>query len=123
MGFSQQTTTHHFTLTRSGGVIRVTVNDPSDTDGVGQISVHLRQVAAQFARGDFSAPERTHGAKPPGVAVMQQLRNKIIYTAHAVQDGAELIISSQDQKAIAAIHQFLQFQIQDHGTGDSAAVR
>ncbi len=123
MGFDQQTTTHHFLLTRSGGVVRVTVNDPADTNGVGQISVHLRQMAAQFSRGDFRAPELTHGMKPPGTAVMQQMRNKILYVAHAIQDGAELIISSSDPKAIDAIHQFLQFQIQDHQTGDSAAVR
>jgi hypothetical protein len=123
MGFSQQDTSHQFLLTRSGGLIRITVNDPDNTEEAGQIGIHLRQVAAQFARGDFSAPQLTHGTTPPGTAQMRQLRSRITYTAHGIQDGAELIISSQDQKAITAIHQFLQFQIEDHQTGDAAAIR
>jgi hypothetical protein len=34
-----------------------------------------------------------------------------------------VVISSADAKALAAIHRFLQFQIQEHKTGDSTAVR
>jgi hypothetical protein len=32
--------------------------------------------------------------------------------------GAEVVISSADPKAIAAIHEFLRFQIREHRTGD-----
>jgi hypothetical protein len=123
MGFDQETTTHHFLLTRSGGVVRITANDPGDSVGAGQISIHLRDAATRFAQGDFSGPEHTHGQVPPGVAVMRQLRHKIIYTAHAISGGAELIITSEDARAVNAIHDFLQFQIRDHQTGDSLAVR
>jgi hypothetical protein len=99
-----------FLQTRSGGVVRVTVNDPDDTDAVGEISVRLRETASRFTRGDFSPRQWLSGENAPGVAVMRQLRSKIIYTAHGIDSGAELIISSQDQKAVDAIHQFLQFQ-------------
>ena len=114
MGFDQEATTHRFILSHSGGAMRVTVNDPDDAQEAGRISMHLRNVAAQFARGDFSAPQQTHGQVPPGIRVMQQLRAKIIYTAHAIDGGGELIISSEDSRAIEAIHQFLRFQIQEH---------
>ncbi len=123
MGFSQEATTHRFILTRSGGVVRVTVNDPQDTLTLGRVNVHFRTIASQFARGDFRAPEMTHGRVPPGVETMQRLRKKITYTAHPISGGAELIISSTDPRAIEAIHQFLRFQIEDHQTGDSIAVR
>lgn len=123
MGFSQEATAHKFVLTRGGGVIRITVNDPDDVETAQHIGMHLRDAASQFARGDFSAPLHTHGQAPPGTPVMRQLRGKITYTAHPIQDGAELIISSEDAKAVEAIHQFLQFQIRDHQTGDSAAIR
>ena len=32
MGFDHEKTTHHFRLTKSGGVIEVSANDPKDTD-------------------------------------------------------------------------------------------
>jgi hypothetical protein len=37
MGFSQQTTTHHFRLLADGGVIEIGANDPKDTAGRDQI--------------------------------------------------------------------------------------
>jgi hypothetical protein len=40
-----------------------------------------------------------------------------VFVMHSV------VISSADAKALAAIHRFLQFQIQEHKTGDSTAVR
>jgi hypothetical protein len=97
-------------LTRSGGVLRVTVTDTANFDGAGRISIHLRDAAAQFARGDFTAPQFSQGQPPPGTTVMRQMRNRITYTSHSIDGGAELIISSQDAKAVEAIHQFLEFE-------------
>ncbi len=116
MGFDQQTATHRVVLTRSGGVMRVTANDAGDAETAADISRHLRILASEFRRGDFNGPEAVHGQTPPGVDNMRRLRDKIIYTAHPIAGGAELIISSQDQRAIDAIHRFLQFQMQEHDT-------
>ena len=104
---------------RSGGVVRVTIDDASDSEGAGKISILLREVAAQFARGDFSARRFTDGPNTPGIAMMRRLGKKIFYTAHGVEGGAELIISSLDPKGVEAIHQFLQFQAQRHAGSDS----
>lgn len=100
-------TTRRITLTKSGGVLRITMDDP-DQDGA-EIASHLREVAAQYARGEFTGRERADSS----IALLQQLRRKITYTAHAIDGGAELIISSEDPKAVDAIHRFLQAQMRD----------
>lgn len=47
----------------------------------------------------------------PAIAATGQTEDgRIIYTAHAIAGGAELIISSHDRKAVEAIHQFLESQ-------------
>src|ERR1700704_864870 len=54
MGFDQETTTHHFRLSASGGSIEVLANEAGDTAGRDQIRAHLKDIAIQFARGDFA---------------------------------------------------------------------
>ena len=53
MGFSQTNTTHHFQLTKSGGVVEVQVNDSSDTSTREHIRRHLQGTSQAFAQGDF----------------------------------------------------------------------
>ena len=50
MGFSQIKTTHHFLLTRDGGVIAVSANDAKDAATRDQIRMHLTHVAHSFCR-------------------------------------------------------------------------
>jgi hypothetical protein len=79
--------------------------------------------AKNFSNGDFAAPEHTHGRLPPGSAEMKQMRSEIRYSYQATTAGGKLSMTSDLTKAIAAIHDFLRFQIQDHKTGDSVDVR
>jgi hypothetical protein len=72
MGFDQDATTHHFRLYESGGAIEVLANQPADQSTVAQVRAHLKEIAAEFARGDFAKPFATHAEMPPGVATMQQ---------------------------------------------------
>jgi hypothetical protein len=37
MGFSQTTTTHHFYLTQTGGIIQVTAKDPRNTEQIADV--------------------------------------------------------------------------------------
>ncbi len=99
--------------------MRVTANDLNDAETAARISRHLRTLASQFRRGDFSGPERDHGPTLAGVENLRRLHEKIIYTAHSIAGGGELIISSDDRRAIDAIHQFLQFQMREHNSGDA----
>jgi hypothetical protein len=119
MGFSHEKTTHHFRLSRDGGSIEVTANDPNDAASQEQIKTHLRHIAKLFKEGDFSKPLFIHGETPPGVATMKRLKPDIIYTFEAIERGARVHIASANPEAVEAIHGFLRFQIKDHQTGDS----
>jgi hypothetical protein len=122
MGFDQNKTTHHFFLKPDGGAIQVTVNDPADSTNLEMIQGHLKHIAAAFAKGDFNIPMVVHDRTPPGVPEMQRRKGKIQYRYETVEKGARVVIQTSDAKALAAVHQFLKFQIQDHATGDSLKV-
>jgi len=119
MGFDQGKTTHHFQSLEDGGTIEVTVNDPADATDLAAIRGHLTQVAKQFAAGDSTAPIMTHAELPPGAAEMQKLANKIAYSYEELPNGARVRITTGDPKALAAVHEFFDYQIKEHRTGDA----
>ncbi len=123
MGFSQTATTHHFFLKPDGGVIQVEANDPEDKPNRDEIRMHLSHIADAFAKGDFDIPMFVHDTVPPGEPEMKQLREKIQYSFEESPTGGRVVISATDQDAIAAIHKFLRFQIEEHKTGDTMEVR
>jgi hypothetical protein len=122
MGFSQSATTHHFLLMPDGGAIQVEVNNPEDSVNREEIRAHLKHISQMFSNGNFEIPLLVHDQVPPGVPVMQELKAEISYTFEETQKGARVRISTQNPKALAAIHDFLRFQIQDHGTSDPLQV-
>jgi hypothetical protein len=123
MGFSHEKTTHHFRLLGDGGRIEAVANDTADTASRQQIREHLQHIANMFKQGDFDAPMLIHCRTPPGVPTMKRLREQIEYRLEDLPNGARVRISSHNPKAVAAIHDFLRFQIQDHHTGDAAEIR
>jgi hypothetical protein len=122
MGFSQTATTHHFRLLPDGGYVQVQANLADDTASRDHIRMHLQEQAKKFAGGEFGAPELTHDRVPPGVPQMQKLKSSIRYQYEEIEGGGRLRITSKDPAAVAAIHQFLKFQIEDHKTGDPTEV-
>ena len=122
MGFSHAKTVHLFRLKSDGGIIKVEANDPADATSRDQIRDHLNHIAQKFAAGDFSAPMLIHAKTPPGVPVMKQLKAAIKYGLETTERGARIRITTSDKKALAAVHDFLRFQIADHKTGDSVEV-
>lgn len=123
MGFSQTATTHHFFLNPKGGVIQVEVNDPADTSSRSNIRMHLGHIAQAFQKGDFDIPMFVHDMVPPGVEGMKARGEKIRYSFEETPNGGRVVISSADKRALAAIHRFLCFQIEEHKTGDAVEVR
>jgi hypothetical protein len=123
MGFSQTQTTHPFLLTRDGGVIQVSANDPKDAVSQGQIRMHLPHIATAFAGGDFTDPMEVHGQTPPGVPTMMHLKAQIQYEFEATDGGGRVLIHSNNAEAIRAIHDFLRFQIREHHTADSLKIK
>jgi hypothetical protein len=118
MGFDQDRTTHHFILRPDGGIISVEVNQVGDDTNRLAIRAHLHHIALDFAAGRFDAPFQTHGEEPPGTTTMCQLRAAIRYTAEDTDRGARITIRSGDPVAVAAVHDFLIYQIREHRTGD-----
>lgn len=122
MGFSHEKTMHHFRLYKDGGSIEALANDPADANSREQIQEHLRHIAGMFKSGDFNAPMLIHARTPPGVPIMKKLRGQIQYRVEETPNGARVRVSSENPKAVAAIQDFLRFQIQDHQTGDSTEI-
>jgi hypothetical protein len=118
MGFSHEKTTHHFRLSKDGGVIEVTANDPNDTESREQIRQHLGHIATMFSAGNFNAPMLIHDQTPPGVPAMKRLKSQIKYEFENVESGGRVKITTSNREAIEAVHEFLRFQITDHQTGD-----
>jgi len=117
MGVDQYTSSHQFEALPDGGRIEL-VRDVDDTAGVRTIREHLRTVARQFARGDFSASATVHARAVPGTAVMRARRRAIRYEFRPLPRGGEVRISTRDPQALGAIHEFLAFQRADHRTGE-----
>ena len=123
MGFDQDKTTHHFLLEQSGGTIEVTARDATDTTSTDRIRMHLKHIAAAFAAGDFSLPLFVHDTIPPGVTVMKDRRAQMTFHYDDVDQGGKVVVRTDDPAALAALHDFLRFQIREHKTGDALTPR
>jgi hypothetical protein len=122
MGFPHDRTTHHFRLYADGGAIEVAADDGKDSTNIQAIRTHLRHIVAMFSRGDFTLPMFIHGQTPPGVVLMKEKRSEISYSFEEMPTGGRVRIKTGAPEARKAIHEFLRFQIEDHGTGDKTDV-
>jgi len=123
MGFPQDKTTHHFFLLADGGLIQVTANDGNDKASVDHIRMHLEHISRAFQSGDFNIPGFVHDQIPPGVPTMTKLKGQIGYTYEELARGGRVVIKSKNAEAVAAVHDFLRFQIKEHETGDPLVVK
>jgi hypothetical protein len=85
--------------------------------------MHLRHIAHALQTRDFDIPMFVHATVPPGVPEMKRSQKHIRYVFEETPNGGRVVIASANAKALAAIHRFLQFQIEEHQTGDPTAVR
>jgi hypothetical protein len=118
MGFSHEKTTHHFILLKDGGAIQVSVNNPKDDASREHIRMHLSHVAEMFSAGNFNVPMFIHDTTPPGVPTMTKLHSEIHYRYQETDTGGRINIETVNPNALEAVHEFLQFQIAEHKTGD-----
>jgi hypothetical protein len=122
MGFSHETTTHHFRLYADGGAIEAETKDALDTANRDAIRSHFTHIAKLFAEGDFSVPMLIHAENPPGGEAMKRLRDAIQYKLENTEHGGRIRITTKNAEALQAVHSFLRFQIVDHQTGDSTEI-
>jgi hypothetical protein len=117
-GVAHEKSAHQFRLAKDGGSIRLEANDAADVATRDRIREHLQVIARAFARGDFALPMSIHDQVPPGAAVMKERRSAIRYSYEQSAKGGAVRIATRDARALAAVHEFLRFQIRDHRTGD-----
>ena len=117
MGVDQYSSAHVFEDLPDGGRVVLDRDDPSDAAGIKTIRAHMRDIESAFRAGDFSKPFAVHAQTVPGTDVMAQRRSAISYEAIDRPRGGEVRIRTSDPMAIAAIHEFLQFQRQQHHAG------
>lgn len=116
MPFSLAATTHVFTKTAEGGVQRVVARHSGDTRQVRLVRQHLREIRAQFLAGDFSGPTHIHGSEMPGLAELRAAKpGQIAIGYRDVTAGAELTYRTTDGRLVAALHQWFDAQLSDHG--------
>ncbi|HYC91410.1 MAG TPA: hypothetical protein VEO54_19470 [Thermoanaerobaculia bacterium] len=122
LGMSHTKSTHSFRLFADGGAIELRATDKADEATVAAIRKHLREIAAQFEKGDFSTPAFVHGSRPDGVAQLERLGKEIAYRHERVDGGGRIRITTRNAEALAAVHAFLRFQVIEHRTGNSGSV-
>ena len=124
MGFDQHHTTHQFSLFTDGGAIEVRVKDPADAANRDAIRSHLPHIARMFGDGNFEAPMLVHDStNVPGTRVLAAYKADIRYRYSETADGGRVDIMTSSPEALAAVHEFLRYQIADHKTGDAVTVR
>ncbi|HJP84854.1 MAG TPA: hypothetical protein VJ852_02600 [Gemmatimonadaceae bacterium] len=117
MGVDQYTSQHVFEPLPDGGRI-VLQRKEADSAGEQVIREHMYKIAQAFAAGDFTLPGVVHAMKDvPGTQQMREMRDEITYTPQDLPGGGEVVISTRNPKAVAAIHDFLAFQRMDHRAG------
>jgi hypothetical protein len=116
MPFNLQPSVHVFDKTPEGGVQRVLARNPDDTAQVLLIRQHLRDIRAQFLKGDFSGPSHIHGDDMPGLAELRAAQSGQLAIAYRdTPTGAELSYTTTETKLVAALHQWFNAQLADHG--------
>ena len=114
MGVDQYTSAHVFEDLPDGGRVVLDRDDAVDTAAIATIRAHMRDIATAFRAGDFTKPFQVHAQAVPGTAVMRERRAAISYEAIDRPRGGEVRIRSSDSIAVRAIHEFLEFQRQQH---------
>jgi len=122
MGFSHEKVAHHFRLYKDGGAIEAVVKDPSDKPSVQAIQHHMAMIAQMFSEGNFDLPMFIHDREVPGTTAMKALKAQIMYHYQDLPLGGRVRIMTKNRRALHAVHDFLQFQVKDHRTGDKGKV-
>ena len=116
MPFRLQATTHVFTKTAEGGIQKVVVKRAADKQQIEMIRAHLHDMQGRFAQGDFSGPAHIHGADMPGLAELKAaMPGRLAVEYRDVPGGAQLTYRSADILLVAAVHEWFDAQLSDHG--------
>jgi hypothetical protein len=114
MPFSLDKTLHVFSKTETGGCQQVLAKDAGDAEQIRLIREHLSSLAARFAEGDFSDPDRIHGREMPGLTALRAGARQVRFDYRELPNGAQLVYSTPRPALAAAIHRYFDAQLSDH---------
>jgi hypothetical protein len=114
MGVNQYTSAHVFEDLPDGGRVVLDRADSADTAAITTIRAHMRDIATAFRAGEFTKPFQVHAQTVPGTGVMTAKRSAITFEIFDRPRGGEVRMRSTDSAAVAAIHEFLEFQRSAH---------
>jgi hypothetical protein len=114
MGFNQNKITHHFIATPTGGEIMIVALNSGDNDTIKQIRNHVIDIQKEFSRGNFTKPFFIHAQQVPGTELMTEKKDLLKYSILEVKNGFALLLTTNNQQLIEAIHQFIAFQTGQH---------
>jgi hypothetical protein len=116
MPFDLKQTQHVFNKTEKGGVQQVIAKDPKNSQQIELIRQHLTKISGEFSRGDFADPAKIHGKDMPGLAALRTAKPGQLHVQYqALPEGAEITYSTEEAVLTAAIHQWFDAQLVDHG--------
>jgi hypothetical protein len=116
MPFDVKATMHIFRKTAEGGVQSVVAKREADSRGVALIRWHLKDIRSQFLRRNFSAPARIHGPDMPGLVQLEHAEFGAIEVRYRdIAGGAELTYATKAPQLVAALHDWFDAQLADHG--------
>ena len=116
MPFSLSATTHIFTKSDTGGVQQVVAKVAGDEAQTKLIQQHLKEIQAQFLKGDYSGPTHIHGQTMPGLAELKAAKTgQIAIVYRDINEGAELRYETVNVTLVAALHKWFDAQLSDHG--------
>jgi hypothetical protein len=115
MPFDLDKTKHSFVKTDDGGVQTVITLDRTDTEQVALVREHLLEIRDEFSAGRFDDPTTIHGADMPGVSDLAAGAARLEITYREVDGGAALTYRTSDGSLVAALHDWFDAQVSDHG--------
>jgi hypothetical protein len=117
---------HHFYLYPDGGMVTLTVTDPSDAETRKAVRAYVQRVSQLMVVGNLTRLREQFGDGVPGLTRIAEARGrKATITVHSStpDEGSQIIFSTADAAALEGLHDFLRFQITDLKTGDPLEVR
>jgi hypothetical protein len=114
MGFDQNKIMHHFMATSTGGQIMIVALDSNNNETIDQIKTHVLDIQYEFSQGNFTKPFFIHDQEVPGTDVMTEKKDLIKYSVQDLENGAILVLTTDDAELLEAIQEFMAFQGSEH---------
>jgi hypothetical protein len=117
--FSLNKTLETFTKTVHGGIQHLVAKSADDTKQIQLIQAHMKKIAEEFSKGDFSLTEQIHGYETPGLKMLKTAKtDDIRFEYKALPNGAQIHYSTEYPQYVQALHQWFDAQKNAHGSAE-----